>query len=640
MQLKDKLTNKEDVVRAISNTFSTSYERYASALVSETGITPSWWAVRELARIGNKVYELTDALVAVNKHAKVFAHVSLVDRTKVAFTPDKAFGERDAQLTMNFGKMVQRVIPFASDEYVKRLTEDHNADLSDEVEWVTGPEIANIYATTSVGSCMAGKTWKGVNPILAYDAPGIKMAVLRDSDGMINARCMVYEDGEDKRLIRNYGDERLRKRLKRLGYVEGGWKGVKFRTIKTYSQEFSKYKVTIPYLDCLNGPAKAEHCSLILMDGVLQVAKDTANLARKGIESTIPSTDGYVWLKDLKSADYAKVDAITGEAINTLTEDTVNVFINGVEGIAKKSSITEDYINARKFFNGSYRQLFMLRTETFVSNYGYYFEGEEERKGAGFFKLSSKFYDTEGWQSGYSIATVDVDGENHTIKREDSVRLFSEGLRLIVHKSQITKAHTRVADCDGEKWYVTSDVTVLRTPSKAKVVDGIHDIREGWNGWDYARNLKLKVDVFGETVYHRLADKNSDAFRQYLAQKVKVDVEAAFNVSGLSVQSSFCLLARNLPTRYYYPTEGSSRFTRSTYGVRQVHDMNLDTFKEFLKAFLNSYDKNDVQIKTLVSQAEIRIAELEATNGEEPAPALIQAPTPKLVIADRFAVAA
>jgi hypothetical protein len=68
--------------------------------------------------------------------------------------------------------------------------------------------------------------------------------------------------------------------------------------------------------------------------------------------------------------------------------------------------------------------------------------------------------------------------------------------------------------------------------------------------------------------------------------------------------------------------------------------MNLDTFKEFLKTFLNSYDKNDVQIKTLVSQAEIRIAELEATNGEEPTPALIQAPAPKLVIADRFAVAA
>lgn len=646
MQLKDKITSKEDLVVAIGNHQDGGrFSNYEGRLYDSTRITPAWWAVREQARIQLGVYQMTDALVIVNNHAKVFAHVSQTDKTKVAFTPDKAFGERDAQLTMNFGKMVQRVIPFASDEYVKRLTEDHNADLSDEVEWITGPQIANVYANTSVASCMTSKSWQFHNPALAYDTPNIKMAVLRDPYGSINARCMVYEDGDDKRLIRSYGDGRLLKRLTRLGYEPGGWKGVKFRTIAEPIKDTGRVRVAIPYLDSLNGPSREHHCSVALIDGVLQGVTGEAYLALReaGFMPCVPSTVGYLDLVPVSSTGFIKKDCITGEDLNFLSDLTTAVFYKGSKGVTKPCNVSSDFVEARKLVYGVWEKLWMPVGETFNHGSLRLFNGHEERVQYGYYQLSKEFYDTEGWQ--YirdAIKIEDKDGEPQYIKSEDAVRVYSkESGKTWTHRSKITKAYTRVADFGGVKWYVTPDVEVLRTPSKAKVVEGLHDIALGWKGWDYCRNLAVECNVFGAVYYCNRSERRSEEFKEFIKAKVREELDRSFGGSvGYNLQGKFQYLSSLQGSLgYVYPTPGNRYFTTSRYGVTNLQKMNLETFKEFLVS-CEIAARGDIVQELLVARTRVVIAEMEATNGEEPVQQQPELEAPELVITERFSIAA
>ena len=643
MKLKDKITNKEDLVIALKNDpNANSFESYKRILTLSHGVEPAWWAVREYARIDLDIYQVTEALEKVNNHAKVFAHVSMTDKTKVAFTPDKSFGERDAQLMMNFGKMVQRVIPFASDDYVKKLTEDHYADLSDEVEWITGVEIANVYANTKVSSCMTNKVWEYVNPTLAYDAPGIKMAVLRDSGGTINARCMVYEDGDDKRLIRNHGDERLRKRLTRLGYKPGGWQGVKFRTIIEPIKGADRVDVVIPYLDAMNGPSQASECTVILLDGVLRgVKKETfETLKNVGVNTAVPHQVGYVCLKPTSSASYDKKDIVTGEDLNLLTDDVLSVLYQGTEGVAKRANV-EDFIVAKKIVDGLWKTLYMPKNETFEHGYSRFFDGTKERECYGYFKLSKEYYEMGDWFKG-SVARVETNGVTQFIRQSDAVRLYDGKQRNYLHYSKVDKKlHTRVADCDGQKHYVTSNVEVLRTPSKAKVVERIHEIKLGWNGWDYSRNLQVRRQVFGSSVYCRRPEATTPEFKEYLESFAKQKIENFVSENqGRSLQDLFVDGARRQGGMgYIYPNAENKYSKRNIYGVGDVLGMDMNTFKEFVEDFAR-YTSNDTAHKMLVQWARTAIAEMEAVNGEEPAKATPTLDTPELVMADRFALAA
>lgn len=640
VQLKDKITSKQDLVKVLTNYEFQDYER---RLAGEARISPAWWAVREEARILKDIYETTDALCRVNRHAKVFAHVSTTDRTKVAFTPDKAFGERDAQLTMNFGKMVQRVIPFASDEYVKTLTESHNADISDEVEWITGPEIANVYATTNVNSCMTKKRWDFHDPALAYDAPGIKMAVLRDSEGVINARCMIYEEGDDKRLIRNYGDGRLFKRLTRLGYTPGGWQGVKFRTIVEEHNHTGEghIQVAVPYLDSMNGPARREECTVILLDGILQGVKreHLDALVDAGVHITVPSTSGAVSLIPASSAEFTRKDIITGGDLNVLTDETVLVLYNGELGTTKKANVKDGYTLARKLEKGAWKILHIPVNQTFSCSYTISFDGPEEREYYGFRKLSKSYYDTDDWYKGDTREVSKRGAALQYIKASDAVHLYDGEGGTYVHHSEIDKKlHTRVADHLGEKWYVTSNVEVLRTPSKAKVVTAIHQIKLGWNGWDYRRNLGLSLKVFDCLVFAGKLEGQRPELQTYLEElaKQKIQTYVAEN-QGESLQRLFAVLCnRQGCIGYVYPSSTNEYSTRAYYGVNDVESMDLDTFKEYVADCARVFSGNRV-LKMLVQWVRIAIAEMEAVNGEEP---LTTAPTlefPELVITKQLA---
>jgi hypothetical protein len=624
MKISDKLDSQLVVSKAIG---LNRFEEIKQSLTVLTKVEPAWWAVREQWRLNEGYHEVTDALELVNKHAKVFAHISKTDRTKVAFTPDKTFGERDAQLQMNFGKFVQRVIPFASDKYVKTLTESHVADLSNEVEWIEGADIEKVYIEGSVGSCMSKSVshWhqyglpKNTTPAVAYKAPGIKMAVLRDSEGRINARCMVYEDGDDKRLIRAYGDGALHKRLTRLGYKHGGWKGVKFNTVKwTNSADADGYfKVAVPYLDAMNRGCDADNCTVMLLDGQLigLRAENIGSLRAAGVTAVVPGTSGYVTLKDTSAKDFIVDDILTNEKINILIQDTTKVAVlGGNYGLtALGSRNLENYTDCTVLVNDRQVTGYLANVEhTFEYNWGRYIESDAMRGHLGFNKLSPEYY-TEGldiWLR--NLVRITEDGVTHYIKSEDAVKYCTTEQRAYVHKSKLPKKAIRLANIEGKVWYAEPGTEVLRTPSKAKVVLGLHDVTMGWQGVDYSRNLNASTNVFGDIVYHKKTDRFKPEFLDYLRQKAKADLEVAYK-SGKNLQRFFNALVPD--RRYVYPTSGN-KFFRSEVSVSRVDNLSIPEFKEFLEDYKKC--TNSIPSQATADFCMTKIAEMEATNGEEP----------------------
>ena len=624
MKISDKLDSQLVVSKALG---LSRFENIKQNLLALSRVEPAWWAVREQWRLNEGYHEVTDALELVNKHAKVFAHISKTDRTKVAFTPDKSFGERDAQLQMNFGKFVQRVIPFASDEYVKTLTESHVADLSNEVEWIEGADIEKVYIEGSVGSCMSKSAshWhqyglpKNTTPAVAYKAPGIKMAVLRDSEGRINARCMVYEDGDDKRLIRAYGDGALYKRLTRLGYKHGGWQGVKFNTVKwTNSADADGYfRVAVPYLDAMNRGCDADNCTVMLLDGQLigLRAGSIGSLRAAGVTAVVPGTTGYVTLKNTSAKDFIVDDILTNEKINILIQDTTKVAVlGGNYGLtALGSRNLENYTDCTVLVNDRQVTGYLANVEhTFEYNWGRYIESDAMRGHLGFNKLSPEYY-TEGldiWLR--NLVRITEDGVTHYIKAEDAVKYYTTEQRAYVHKSKLPKKAIKLANIEGKVWYAEPGTEVLRTPSKAKVVLGLHDVTMGWQGVDYSRNLNASTNVFGDTVYHKKTDRFKPELLDYLRQKAKADLEVAYK-SGESLQRFFNALVPD--RRYVYPTS-DNKFFRSAVHVSSVDSMSIPEFKEFLEDYKQC--TNSIPSQATADFCMTKIAEMEATNGEEP----------------------
>jgi hypothetical protein len=625
MKISDKLDSQLVVSKAIG---LSRFEQIKHSLLVLSRVEPAWWAVREQWRLEEGYHEVTDALELVNKHAKVFAHISKTDRTKVAFTPDKSFGERDAQLQMNFGKFVQRVIPFASDEYVKTLTESHVADLSNEVEWIEGAEIEKVYIEGSVGTCMSKSVshWhqyglpKNTTPAVAYAAPGIKMAVLRDSEGRINARCMVYEDGDDKRLIRAHGDGALYKRLTRLGYKHGGWQGVKFNTVKwTNSADADGYfRVVVPYLDAMNRGCDTANCTVMLLDGQLigVKAKNIEGLRATGVAMTVPGTSGYVTLKNTSAKDFIVDDILTNEKINILTQDATKVAVlGGNYGITASldRNTVDNYVICYVLVDGKLINGYKANVEhTFMWDYSRYIESDAMRRHLGFNKLSPEYY-TEGldiWLR--NLVLITEDGVTHYIKSEDAVKYYTAEQRAYVHKSKLPKKAIKLASIEGKVWYAEPGTEVLRTPSKAKVVLGLHDVTMGWQGVDYSRNLNTYTTIFGSRVYHKRADRSKPELLDYLRQKAKADLEVAYK-SGESLQRFFSALAPD--RRYVYPTSGN-KFFRSEVYVSSVDNMSIPEFKEFLEDYKKC--TNSVSSQATADFCMTKIAEMEAINGEEP----------------------
>jgi hypothetical protein len=640
MSLKDKITTKEELLLRIT---AREFAQHEANLLqnlprfSDSAAKVHWWAVRESARIVQGFYEMTDALISLNSHRQTFAHVSAEDRNMVAFTPDAVFGAADKQLRISFGKLVARLIPFAADDYVRDLTAKHLAELSDEVEWIEGLDIAAAYANdNSVGACMSAKPYFKIQPTTAYAAEGIKMAVLRKPNGELKARAMVVES--KKVYIRAYGDTLLKKRLERLGYQVGTWEGVKFNTtfldIPRSEYRGEEYKrVVVPYLDGNNTTCSTNYSSTALIDNQLVVVtrEQIPRLNAISYTTIVPNTVGYVDLKNLDSKEFMRKCFLTGRDINTLMEDTEK-FVEVTEaGEQKWHTISKDFPNeiledgapkyakAKVAKNGTMLQAFVVRKKTFLHRYSSYSEDLDTRKALGFVKLSTKYYETSDWVT--DAITIRHGDDSHFIKSEDVVRVVeSENFTKLIHKSEVTKDMVRLAPNSDMKGYAKKEVKIFRTQSGAKVHPAHNkNITETFLGYDYNRNVKRSTSVLGVPIMvPKGVELTSTAYTDYLEKVYAKQLEDTL----MSHEYDFVFAAKSVSQESYYyrvwPSTGNKFYTRQDY----LH--NLDDFRhpEMALEMLTDLAKQQTNVWTRRAVNDIVRMVADALAVEEPVRAI------------------
>jgi hypothetical protein len=209
------------------------------------------WHARELARF------VVGAYVKLPWHnepwviADHFAHVSLADGAKVAFTPNDTSGENDRQTRMKPGRYLTRYygekLPAeVIRDWCSQFSAEHETN---ELQFATTPEdIEDVY-TRGPTSCMsynASSYSSECHPVRVYGAGDLAVAYL-ETDGDVTARAICWP--AKLQYGRVYGDEgRLVPLLEDAGYTDNGrFNGARLLRIEDGDDQF-----VAPYLDAPN----------------------------------------------------------------------------------------------------------------------------------------------------------------------------------------------------------------------------------------------------------------------------------------------------------------------------------------------------------------------------------------------------
>lgn len=485
-----------------------------------------WWLRREYLRIELGVYpETTDVLTKLNKHNVHHAfHVSKEDPSLVAFTLDRTNGEQDRQLRTTLGRAIAKIWPTWPDSYVQELSAQHAAEVNCEVEFITGEAITGAYlstAGTGAAACMSREVseYGGKHhPTVAYHAPNIAMAVLRNKAGSITERCMVFTPTEkDKRYIRCYPSNGvLVKRLKRKGYVSGGWNGAVFNKVPGPEVGEGLVSFCMPYLDCNGTTGGPEGSSLAYMGGeLIGVSGDMYRKLRvldNRLTVCSTNTAGWITLLPVESQNLEGTCDLTGKVYHTLIAEVSNYFDPITRTV--KVALEEALLAVQTAENSPWREVIVMVDDDLTQRWlmdttgmklfteggmPQYEDTKEMRIKRGYQKLDPVLYpETSGWYKTYELV---VDAKGRYIKKEDAISVVYEqpdGAGVIVgaiHAAttdvkKLIKLHPRH---DGDKLYVLEghEGLVRRTATGKKVVPVIHSVIKLWDDtWDFTRNAK------------------------------------------------------------------------------------------------------------------------------------------------------
>ncbi len=319
-----------------------------------------WWLIREIVRFqkNREMYGQVLQNLWNNGYFSMWCpRPHLADPTKIEFFADAAAGMADRPIVTSLAKFLRRVCPIYSDDYIRDLDASHRAAMSTEVEFLYGKEGLRTAYLEGPSSCMAKRyhenhIYSGHHPVDAYDVPGIGIAVGRDGNNRINARCIVYvnpSDETDKRMIRVYGDSSLGSRLARNGFIYKGLSGVALKALPLINQKPSQFTgphkdkylkiatYAAPYLDGPAGAHDSEHAhrNLLAIEGedvLIPVSNEIAGSIHQAITSTgrIPeggraicgsgSSEGIASMVVVPRELLNYVCPITGAVTNLLTE--------------------------------------------------------------------------------------------------------------------------------------------------------------------------------------------------------------------------------------------------------------------------------------------------------------------------------
>ena len=464
-----------------------------------------WWCIRESLRMLQGVYTQSSVLLRINElYPGFYLHVSLKEPQAVAFTPDRAAGAADRQVPISLGRWLARYAPHLGDKVIKALVSEHTAEVDATVEFIEGSGIKDIYTnpltSTAFRACMSKEFSTSWHSTDVYNMPNIKLAVIRDSNGVPKDRCFVRED--TKQYIRYYPADsvRMRMALERLGYTVGSWAGIELNKV-VLEETDTHVKVVMPYLDARNSRASEEHCSVYMLDGKLKVATPEQRRNWVGFIHMhyAVGTSGVCTLKKHTTADFNFVDEITGKVYSRLTDDfnTYNVYT--AEGLKQTADaelvrnfvkvwvVSGDCVDTEKVLADGSLPTFRFRGLD-------YLDTEHNRTCLGYAKLSARYYPEERewvYHTGKNFQSTDYG----YIKNSDAVRLLdSVGVGSVVHKSEVVGNESLVKlhalSRNSVDVYTHKDSVVL-TRSKRKVHPMYHDVAQTWDGqWDFKKNLE------------------------------------------------------------------------------------------------------------------------------------------------------
>lgn len=500
----------------------------------------SFWWNREYLRLKLNFYEVTAVLNELNARFPICAHISLTDRNMVAYTPDRASGMADRQVTTTPGRLFSKYMPVVTDAYIQDMVARHLAEANMAIEFITGPAIAETYSNgmSGVGACMSSKAFLGVQPTMAYDAENIKLAVLRDHTGKITARCMVYEASEtDKRWIRLYGDkQRLQILLEKQGYKCGTWAGAKFKAAHIKDQWKNEdgglmAHIAFPYLDCKNGFSDATYNTVILLNDKVWALTPEQNkrATALSLHTGVGHSGGELTLRAYTDEDLCRVDDLTQEKVALFGDNSVEgaeIYKDGLVLWTQKKNVPEGWVTARLITNDHSRNtVYADPAACFRHGSTLVVEHEAARRYLGYYRLASKLYPDGGWVNG---RTITKDGD--VIKQEDAVYLIDDvNGSGIIHKSELPgKSVLLTKDPDkGYAGYVTHGSKVHKTPSGKKVHPQYNgNIVSLWDDTvDFVRNCKFKyrsvltVSYSARDAEHSTAFLQSDKFKELLRKR-------------------------------------------------------------------------------------------------------------------------
>lgn len=517
--LKTKLNNQvafDEVMRTMRSRYIMDRTTYKGPNFYSYGggvIPAPWWALREHLRMHYKVYqEPTDVvrMLSDSLPPHVHLHISREDPQMVAYTPDREAGENDKQVRTSLGKFLRKYYPAWPDDQIGGLVADHMAELSNDIELLSGADIVAVYEGGTVSSCMAKTLWEK-HPSNVYAAPNIYMAVVRDSNKRVTGRAMVYHASEtDKRIIRAYGDAKLLKRLSRNDYKIGTWHGAQFNTVVLQKgEDGAGDKLLMPYLDGQGAGGGTSTSAIAYIDGKL--SSITAE-AFKALSSLDPScvtvatnTNGYVTLKSIDSARFSKVCELSGETYSALDVATVTYFDGFNFYQASEDYLLEHMVPSSIKLHGASEDHPMVWAPAGIPSFRQglyeYLDNTENRRRFHYVQLSSKHYpEDQNWFIQGRSSVVETYDEEY-IREEDAIHLIKRvngQIRLgYVHKSEEDFMWTRVHDIDSIKTYVDDEALIERTVSKRKVVMSVHDVSRMWDGQvDFSRNV-TGFEVYG-----------------------------------------------------------------------------------------------------------------------------------------------
>lgn len=464
-----------------------------------------WWCVRESMRMVHGVYNQSSVLLRINDlYPGFYLHVSLKEPQAVAFTPDRAAGAADRQVPISLGRWLARYAPHLGDKVIKALVSEHSAEVDATVEFIEGGGFKEIYnnplTSSAFRACMSKEFSTSWHSTDVYNMPNIKLAVIRDSNGVPKDRCFVRED--TKQYIRHYPADSVRMRvaLERLGYTVGSWAGIELNKV-VLEETDTHVKVVMPYLDARNSRASEEHCSVYMLDGKLKVATPEQRNNWAGVIHMYyaAGTSGTCTLKKHTTADFNFVDEITGKVYSRLTDDFSTFIVYTVEGLKETADaelfktlvkvwvVCEDSVDTKKVLADSSLPTFRFRGLDFLDT-------EHNRACLGYAKLSARYYPEEQeWV--YATGNNLLWSDYGYIKTSDAVRLLDgSGVGSVLHKSEVVGNESFVKlhalNRNSVDVYTHKDFVVL-TRSKRKVHPMYHDVGQTWDGqWDFKKNLE------------------------------------------------------------------------------------------------------------------------------------------------------